>query len=55
LFDATASDLSEAFTTEPDFTPFDLLEEDPRLFVPSKAREPLDPKPSERMDARPRN
>jgi hypothetical protein len=53
LYDAIASDLSEAFTTEPDFTPYTVLEEDPRLFVPSLAREPKDPKPNVQMDARP--
>jgi YVTN family beta-propeller protein len=53
LFDASAADLSEAFTDKPDFTPYDLLEVDPRVFVPANAREPKDPRPSVRMDARP--
>jgi YVTN family beta-propeller protein len=52
LYDATASDLSEAFTNVPDFTPYKVLEEDPRVFEPSRAREPKDPKPSIRMDSR---
>jgi YVTN family beta-propeller protein len=53
LYDATAADLSAAFTTQPDFTPYDLLEEDRRVFVPSEAREPKDPKPSGKIDSRP--
>jgi hypothetical protein len=52
LFDASAADLSEAFTDQPDFTPYDLLEEDPRVFIPANAREPKDPRPSVRMDSR---
>jgi hypothetical protein len=38
------------FTSEPHFEPYDLQPVDPRLFVPERAREPLDPKPSPRMD-----
>ncbi len=53
LYDAAASDLSEAFTTEPDFSPYRLLDEDPRVFIPANAREPKDPKPSVKMDSRP--
>lgn len=53
LYDATASDLSDAFSTEPDFSPYQLLEEDPRVFVPADAREPKDPRPSIKMDSRP--
>ena len=53
LYDATASDLSEIFTDQPDFSPYSVLPEDARVFVPSEAREPKDPKPSIRMDARP--
>jgi DNA-binding beta-propeller fold protein YncE len=53
LYDAAASDLSEAFTTEPDFAPYRVLAEDPRVFVPENAREPKDPKPSVKMDSRP--
>jgi DNA-binding beta-propeller fold protein YncE len=54
LYDAAASDLSEIFTTEPDFTPYTLLPEDPRVFIPADAREPKDPKPSVKMDSRER-
>ncbi len=50
LFDATAADLSDCFTTQPDFTPFTLKPIRPELFDPAKARDPLDPKPGPRMD-----
>jgi YVTN family beta-propeller protein len=50
LYDATASDLADCFTTSPDFTPYRVLPIDSRLFDAAKAREPLDPKPSPRMD-----
>jgi YVTN family beta-propeller protein len=50
LFDATASDLSDCLTEAPDFSPYTVLPIDGRLFDPAKAREPLDPKPSPRMD-----
>ena len=50
LFDAAASDLSDMFTSEPDFAPFQALPVDSRLFDPERAREPLDPEPSPPMD-----
>jgi len=50
LFDATAADLSDCFTETPDFTPYGALSIDSRLFDPAKAREPLNPQPSPRMD-----
>ncbi len=50
LFDATASDLSDCLTDAPDFAPYTVLPIDNRLFDPARAREPLDPKPSPRMD-----
>jgi hypothetical protein len=53
LFDATATDLSDAFTSQPDFTPYTLLPVDPAVFDPKKAKDPLDGQPipmSERMD-----
>jgi DNA-binding beta-propeller fold protein YncE len=53
LYDATASDLSDLFTITPDYSPYTLRPEDPRVFDPSLAREPKDPKPSERMDEHP--
>jgi hypothetical protein len=50
LFDATARDLSDCFTNEPDFTPYKALRPPPEIFVPENAREPLDPRPGPRMD-----
>jgi YVTN family beta-propeller protein len=50
LFDATAADLAECFTSTPDFEPFVSLSVDPEIFNPLSAREPLDPKPSPKMD-----
>jgi YVTN family beta-propeller protein len=50
LFDATASDLSDMFSSQPNFEPYELQPVDARLFDPAKAREPLDPEPSPRMD-----
>ena len=50
LYDATASDLADCFTSSPDLTPFHVLPIDQRLFDPAAAREPLHPKPSPRMD-----
>lgn len=50
LYDATASDLADLFTSSPDFTPYRVLPVDKRVFDPATAREPLDPKPSPRMD-----
>ncbi len=50
LFDAAGTDLSDLFTTEPDFSSYTAVDTDRRLFDPAAAREPLDPKPSIRMD-----
>ncbi|HXI41067.1 MAG TPA: alkaline phosphatase family protein [Bryobacteraceae bacterium] len=50
LYDATASDLADSFTNSPDFTPYQALPEDERLFDPANAREPAVPTPSPRMD-----
>lgn len=50
LFDATAADLADCFTSEPDFTPYTALPVDPRIFDPAQARDPLDPRPSPRTD-----
>jgi hypothetical protein len=50
LFDAVASDLSDCFTDEPDFTPYKVLPIDPLLFDPRKAKDPQDPLPGPRMD-----
>jgi hypothetical protein len=50
LFDAAASDLSDCFTTRPDFTPYKARPVDARIFDPAKARDPLDPKPGPPLD-----
>jgi hypothetical protein len=50
LYDATASDLADCFTSSPDFTPYHVLPVDERVFDPATAREPLDPRPSPPMD-----
>ena len=50
LFDAAAPDLSECLTNTPDFRPYDAVAIAPAIFDPAKAREPLDPKPSVKMD-----
>jgi len=39
-FDAAATDLADFFITQPDFTPYDALPSDPRIFDPTKVREP---------------
>jgi YVTN family beta-propeller protein len=43
LFDATANDLSDCFTTKPDFSPYAFVPVDKRIFDPAKARDPNDP------------
>jgi DNA-binding beta-propeller fold protein YncE len=50
LYDATATDLSDCFTNEPNFGSFVLQPVDKQIFDPSKAREPPHPKPSVKMD-----
>ncbi len=50
LYDATAQDLADCFTPNPDFTPFTALSTDKRLFDPALAKEPKDPRPSPPMD-----
>jgi YVTN family beta-propeller protein len=50
LFDAIASDLSDCFTSTPDYDGYQVRREDARLFDPAAAREPLDPRPSVKMD-----
>ncbi len=50
LFDATASDLSDCFTSTPDYEGYRVRKEDSRIFDPAAAREPLDPRPSVKMD-----
>ncbi|MDN5214810.1 bifunctional YncE family protein/alkaline phosphatase family protein [Fulvivirgaceae bacterium BMA12] len=41
-YDATASDLSDLFTNEPDFAPYMPIPADPRVFDPQKALDPFD-------------
>lgn len=43
LHDALANDLSDCFTTKPDFTPYTHTPIDARIFDPSKAKDPKDP------------
>jgi hypothetical protein len=50
LFDAVASDLSDCFTNTPDYDGYKVMREDSRLFDPAAAREPLDARPSVKMD-----
>src|SRR5207302_8570834 len=39
-YDAAATDLSDSFTDQPDFTPYDALPSDTRIFDPAKVIEP---------------
>ena len=50
LYDATAADLSDCFTNEADFTPYETQAIQTELFDPAAARDPLDPEPSPPMD-----
>lgn len=50
LFDATAADLSNMFQPEPDLEPYTLVPVPAEAFDPAKAKEPMDPEPSPRMD-----
>lgn len=50
LYDATAADLSDCFTSAPDFSPFRAIRPEPDIFVPENAKDPADPKPAPRMD-----
>jgi YVTN family beta-propeller protein len=43
-YDFGVNDMSDCFTSEPDFTPYDALPVDPRVFDPAKAMSPLDEK-----------
>jgi len=52
-YDAAATDLSDMFTDAPDFTPFEALPSDTRIFDPAKIREPgleLQARPSAPLD-----
>jgi hypothetical protein len=50
LYDATAADLSDMFTTRPDPSTYKVLPVDERIFDPAKARLSTSGKPSVRMD-----
>ena len=51
LYYATAADLSDCFTTEADFAPYEVRPVQSELFDPAAARDPLDPEPSPPMDS----
>ena len=51
LFDATASDLSDCFTSQPDYAPYRVRDVDRRIFNAAEARKSTNGKPSPRMDA----
>jgi len=44
LFDATATNLNDLFTREPDFRPYRFVPADPRVFKPEDTFDPADPK-----------
>ncbi len=50
LFDAASANLSECFTSTADDRPFGAIPSNRSIFDPAKVREPLDPKPSPKMD-----
>jgi hypothetical protein len=50
LYDATASDLSDVFSTKPDPAAYKVLPVDQRIFDPATARQSTNGKPSPRMD-----
>ncbi|WP_338358290.1 hypothetical protein [Yeosuana marina] len=41
-YDASATDLSDFFTSTPDYKPYNAIEVDPRVFNPQKALDPFD-------------
>ncbi len=43
-YDAGATDLADMFTADPDFTPYNAVSVDPRIFDPQKALDPFDEK-----------
>jgi hypothetical protein len=44
LYDATANDLNDMFTEQPDFSPYFAVPSDPRVFKPEDTFDPTDPK-----------
>jgi YVTN family beta-propeller protein len=53
MFDALATDLSDLFTTTPDFTPYQAVPVDARVFKPEDTFDPTDPKFERRRRERP--
>ena len=58
LYDAAASDMADLFTSKADFTPYQALPVDVRIFDPAKAGDPDDPdyvkarqEPGEELDS----
>ncbi len=51
LYDAAAADLSDVFTSAPDFRPFLAVRPDPDILIPENAKDPLDPQPQPAMDS----
>ena len=52
-YDAAATDLSDMFTNDPDFTPYQAIPSDTRIFDPAKVHEPgleLHARPSAPLD-----
>jgi DNA-binding beta-propeller fold protein YncE len=50
-YDAAATDLSDMFQNTPDFSPYEALPSDPRIFDPARVKEPgLAAKPGEPLD-----
>ncbi|MCS7044333.1 MAG: hypothetical protein NZR01_16225 [Bryobacteraceae bacterium] len=50
LFDAAAADLSDCFSSIPDFSPFEAITPEREIFDPARAKDPADPEPPPRMD-----
>jgi len=50
LFDASAASLTDAFASQPDPAPYQLMDVDRRIFNPDKARQSTNGKPSPKMD-----
>lgn len=50
LYDGSAPDLRDCFKSTADPAPFSVLREDPKIFVPEHAKDPLDPSPGPLMD-----
>jgi hypothetical protein len=50
LFDASAAALTDCFASQPDPSPYQLVDVDRRIFNPDKARQSTNGKPSPKMD-----